>query len=181
LSIERITIELQLMEALVQHLLYAGLQTRQKRSDVLNQNVIQGLCQVVQAAMCCHTAVLWVCTEEVQLCSSCLPYVPATDDVLLTAIHHPCKGDSCVQPSRLTRIALMALAGMMNATDSKNQSAESCHSQTCVESYCNNACYSCCMTSTQSLPRRYAASMCFLHRSAHAFQVTACRVLGLKC
>ena len=129
------------MEALVQHLLNAGLQTGQKRSDVLNQNVIQGLCQVVQATVCCHAAVLWVRTEEVQLRSSCLPYVPATDDVLLTAIHHPCKGVECVQPFHLTKIALMALAGMINATDSDNQSAEGCHGQTGVRSSCEYACY----------------------------------------
>jgi len=85
------------VEALVQHLLNAGLQTGQQRSDVLNQDVIQSLGQVVQATVSCHAAVLWMCTEEVQLCSPGLPYVPATDDVLLTAIHHPCKGDLCVQ------------------------------------------------------------------------------------
>ena len=127
------------MEALVQHLLDAGLQTGQKRSDMLNQDMIQSPCQVVQATVSCYAAVLWVCTEEVQLCSPGLPYVPATDDVLLTAIHHPCKGNSCVRSLHLTRIALMASAGMVSATDSNNQSAEGCYGQTGVGSYHDHA------------------------------------------
>lgn len=130
------------MEALVQHLLNAALQTGQKRSDVLNQNVIQGLGQVVQATVSCHAAVLWMCTEEVQLCSPGLPYVPATDDVLLTAVHNPCKGDSCVRPLHVSKIALMTPAGMINATDSNNQSAEGCHSQMGVRGCCQHTCYS---------------------------------------
>ena len=78
------------METFVQHLLNAGFQARQQRPDVLYQDVIQGFGQVVQAAMGRHAAVLRMCIEELQLCSSGLSNIAAAYDVLLTAIDHPC-------------------------------------------------------------------------------------------
>lgn len=79
------------MEALVQHLLDAGLQAGQQSSDVLNQDVVQSLGQVVQTTVSCHAAVLSMSVEELQFCCPGLAYVALADDVLLTSIHHPCK------------------------------------------------------------------------------------------
>ena len=58
LSIERVAIQLQLMETFVQHLLNAGFQARQQRPDVLYQDVVQSFSQIVQATMGRHAAVL---------------------------------------------------------------------------------------------------------------------------
>ena len=60
LSIEGVAIQLQLMEAFVQHLLNAGFEAGQQRPDVLYQDVIQGFGQVVQTTVGRHAAVLWV-------------------------------------------------------------------------------------------------------------------------
>lgn len=85
------------MEAFVQHLLNAGLQTGQQSSDVLHQDVVQRLGQVVQAAVSCHAAVLSMSIEELQLRSPGLAYVALADDVLLTSVDHPCQWS---QPSQ---------------------------------------------------------------------------------
>ena len=81
------------MEALVQHVLNAGLQAGQQSSDVLHQDVVQGLGQVVQTTVSCHAAVLRMTAEELQFCCPGLAYVALADDVLLTSINYPCKSE----------------------------------------------------------------------------------------
>lgn len=79
------------MEALVQHLLNAGLQTGQESFDVLHQNVVQSLGQVMQAAVSCHAAVLSMSVKELKFCCPSFAYVTMADDVLLTSIDNPWK------------------------------------------------------------------------------------------